>query len=368
MLNENILKNDEKAVFALRSLYKSYGYSPFKMSKFEEYDLYVRNKDFLVGDSVITFNDTNGKLLAMKPDVTLSIIKNTVDGVGIKRKVFYNENVYRVSPKTHQFKEIMQTGIECIGDIDITDVYEVVFLAAKSLAKISQDFVLDISHLGIHSAILDEITDNKVLKREITKLISEKNIHEAIELCEKNGISKEKQEHISALINTYGTPECVISSLDKLCGVKGSVALSELKTLCDLLSKTEFKDRIRIDFSVVNDMRYYDGIVFKGFLNGIAEDVLSGGEYAPLMRRMGRKSNAIGFAFYTDILEELNRQVKEYDVDVILIYETNTAAETVISYKEKIIGDGKSVLAAKVIPQGIRCREVIKLSEESAND
>ena len=358
----------EKVAVILRSIYKQYGYLPFKMSKFEEYDLYVRNKEFLISDNVITFTDTDGRLLAMKPDVTLSIIKNTVDGIGIKRKVFYNENVYRVSPKTHQFKEIMQTGIECIGDIDITDVYEVVLLAAKSLAEISADFVMDISHLGIHSAILDDITDNKVLKREITKLISEKNIHEAVELCDKNGIGKEKQELICALINTYGTPDSVISALEKLCGENACVALSELKTLCALLAKTEFKDRIRIDFSVVNDMRYYDGIVFKGFLNGIAEDVLSGGEYAPLMRRMGRKSNGIGFAFYTDVLEELNRKAKEYDVDVVLIYDTNTAAESIIACKEKLVNEGKSVLATKVIPEGIRCREMIKLSEELAND
>lgn len=368
MLNENILKNDEKAVFALRALYKSYGYSPFKMSKFEEYDLYVRNKDFLVGDSVITFNDTNGKLLAMKPDVTLSIIKNTVDGLGAKRKVFYNENVYRVSPKTHQFKEIMQTGIECIGDIDITDVYEVVLLAAKSLAEISPDFILDISHLGIHGSFLDEITDNKLLKREITKLISEKNFHEAVKLCESNGICSDNRELIAFLINTYGAPESVLQELEGLCGERAKSALAELKSLCNLLSKTEFKDRIRIDFSVVNDMRYYDGIVFKGFLNGIAEDVLSGGEYAPLMRRMGRKSNAIGFAFYTDILEELNRQSKEYDVDVILHYDINTEAETVVSCKEQLVAEGKTVLAVKVLPDGIRYREVIELTEDKAND
>ena len=368
MLNENILKNDEKAVFALRALYKSYGYSPYKMSKFEEYDLYVRNKDFLVGDRVITFNDTDGRLLAMKPDVTLSIIKNTVDGVGAKRKFFYNENVYRVSPKTHQFKEIMQTGIECIGDIDVTDIYEVVYLAAKSLAQISSDFVIDISHLGIHGAFLDEITDDELLKREITKLISEKNIHEAVELCNARGISPEKQKLITALINTYGSAECVLEELETMCSGKGSKALSELRSLCDLLSKTEFKDRIRIDFSVVNDMRYYDGIVFKGFLNGIAEDVLSGGEYAPLMRRMGRASNAIGFAFYTDILEELDKQTKEYDVDVILLYGTNTKAEDVISYKEKVVTAGASVLAVKVLPKGIRYREVIKLSEDNADD
>ena len=74
--DENILKFEEKAVFTLRNLYRNHGYRQFKMSKFEEYDLYSKNKDFLVSDGVITFNDTDGKLLALKPDVTLSIIKN----------------------------------------------------------------------------------------------------------------------------------------------------------------------------------------------------------------------------------------------------------------------------------------------------
>ena len=78
MIDEKLLKSEERAIFNLRSLYRKYGYAPFKMSKFEEYDLYVRNKDFLVSDRVITFNDTNGKLMALKPDVTLSIVKNAV--------------------------------------------------------------------------------------------------------------------------------------------------------------------------------------------------------------------------------------------------------------------------------------------------
>ena len=72
-MNTTYLKPEERAVFVLRSLYRGYGYLPFKMSKFEEYDLYVRNKDFLVSDRIITFTDVGGKLLALKPDVTLSI-------------------------------------------------------------------------------------------------------------------------------------------------------------------------------------------------------------------------------------------------------------------------------------------------------
>ena len=130
---ENILKNDEKAIFTLRSLFKKYGYTQYKMSKFEEYDFYVRNKDFLMSDNIITFTDTNGRLMALKPDVTLSIIKNSTPQKNCVQKVYYNENVYRVSKGTQSFKEIMQVGLECIGDIDSYNIYEVLMLAAQSL-------------------------------------------------------------------------------------------------------------------------------------------------------------------------------------------------------------------------------------------
>ncbi len=304
--DENILKNDEIAVFALRSLYKSYGYLPFKMSKFEEYDLYLRNKDFLVSDRVITFNDTDGRLLALKPDVTLSIIKNTTPEKGRKAKVCYNENVYRVSGATGQFKEIMQTGLECIGDIGISDIFEVVSLAAKSLATVSESFVLDISHMGLLSALLDEVCTDSLFKKEIGALIAEKNSHEARALCQRYGINGENTEKIIALTSMYGAPYAVLEKLSPLC--KSKEALSAYDELCRLMALAEElpeSDRIRIDFSVVNNMNYYNGIVFRGFLSGISEGVLAGGEYGRLLQNMGKDFGAIGFALYLDKLSEL---------------------------------------------------------------
>ena len=364
-MQDTILKNEEKAVFALRSLYKSYGYLPFKMNRFEEYELYVRNKDFLIGESVITFNDTNGKLLALKPDVTLSIIKNTVDEAGVKHKLFYNENVYRVSARTHQFKEIMQAGLECIGDIDITDVFEVVYLASKSLDAISGDFVIDISHMGLFSALLDEISMEKGFRREITKLVSEKNLHEALALCRSISHDERSEKIITALFGLYGNLDNVIVALREICITEDElVALNELSSLAMLLSKTEYYDRIRIDFSVVNDMRYYDGIVFKGFLNGIFEAVLSGGRYDPLMRRMKRTSSAIGFALYVDLLEDFYNEKNEYDVDVLLIYSDKTEAEKVVNKKRELIEQGFSVCAMKAETRKIRYRSLINLDME----
>jgi histidyl-tRNA synthetase len=117
----------------LEELSRKFGYAPYKMSRFEEYELYVRNKDFLQSDRVITFSGKDGRLLAMKPDVTLSIVKNAPQAPGQVRKVHYRENVYRMDRDTGNFREILQAGIECVGDVGFYEAAEVVFLAARSL-------------------------------------------------------------------------------------------------------------------------------------------------------------------------------------------------------------------------------------------
>ena len=174
MIDERILKNEELAVYKLRTLYSGYGYSQYKMSKFEEYDLYVRNKDFLLSDRVITFTDTNGKLLALKPDVTLAIINHLGNSSDVQ-KLYYNENVYRVSGESHRFKEIMQTGLECVGDIGIYEVCEVTSLAIKSLEMINENYKLDISHAGLVSALIKEYGFDSEIVDEVREYISLKN-------------------------------------------------------------------------------------------------------------------------------------------------------------------------------------------------
>lgn len=348
----------------MRSLYKQYGYLPFKMSKFEEYDLYVRNKDFLVSDNVITFNDTDGRLLALKPDVTLSIIKNSTYEPGCKQKVYYNENVYRVSHKVHRFKEIMQAGLECIGDTDILDTYEVIDLAARSLALISESFVIDISHLGILSRVLEGACEKRGFIKEATRLIAEKNKHEIFALCKEYSVSAEYAELISGFVDMYGGMDDVLARLSVICEAAGADdAYGELRELCSLLSKSEYKDNLRLDFSVVNDMSYYNGVVFKGFLKGIPEGVLSGGEYGTLMSRMGKASGAIGFAIYLDMLEELPQPSREYDVDVLVVYGEKFDTVRLIEIKNKLIAEGKSVSVQKAVPEKLRYKEIIKLDK-----
>ena len=366
-LNELSLSFNEKVIFALRSIYRERGYSQYKMSKFEEYDLYARNKDFLISDSVITFTDTNGKLMALKPDVTLSIIKNLKDLPGCVQKVFYNENVYRISRGSHAFKEIMQAGLECFGDIDNYNICEVVSLAAKSLRTISESSVLDISHLKLVGDIIESFGVDEYGRKEIIKCISEKNIHELRRVCTRLGVSEDGADIIKLLITTSGRPEEVLPRLEE--ALSGKADISPIKQLREIISGVDedIKDMLRIDFSVVDDMKYYNGIVFKGYIEGIPTSVVSGGQYDRLMKRMKRKSGAIGFAVYLDAIERLGTSVKEYDVDTLLIYGENDSPSAVSATLKALSVNGSSVLACKKIPEDIKYRAAVRLSNCEVN-
>lgn len=365
MFDESILKTGERAVFALRSLYRNYGYQPYKMSKFEEYDLYARNKDFLVSDSVITFTDTNGKLMALKPDVTLSIIKNYKDEPGVMQRVYYNENVYRVSDSTHVYKEILQTGLECMGELSAYDRMEVLRLAVESLRTISGDYVLDISHMGILSGLIAEAEAGQEFTERITTLIADKNAHEIPSLCEACGVSADLAEKLTKFVGIYGQRDKVLSELEDICaGDEMAEALQELRDISAELDRWDGSDRIRFDFSLVNDMRYYDGIVFQGYVEGIPDVILTGGQYDRLMKRMGRKSGAIGFALYLDLLESFLTEPERFDVDVILLCDEDADREALKDMVETYRKQGMSVSVQREVPKKLSCRQLVKFNNK----
>ena len=360
---DRIIKSDERAIFELRALYKSFGYSQYKMSRFEEYDLYVRNKDFLLSDEVITFTDRNGRLLALKPDVTLSIIKNSSDEKGLVEKLYYNENVYRVAPGTHNFKEIMQAGLECIGDLSFYDISEVVLLAAKSLSLISESYVLDISHMGLIAAVLEDAGLSPQGKKQALTFLNQKNPHELLSLCEAEGIDKEKSEKIAALAEISGTTEEILSKLGDILTSEGEKkALAEFRTLFEIINEAGFGDNVRIDFSVGNNMKYYSGVVFNGYVEGIPTSVLSGGQYDKLLAKMKKGSSAIGFAIYLDLLERFEDECLGYDIYTVLLNDGSTDPIILSEIANKLHSEG-GVLVTSAIPKNIKYRRLMEIKE-----
>ena len=302
----NVLDQTEKIIYALRTLYKSSGYTRYKMSKFEEYDLYSRNKSFLVSDEVITFTDADGRLMALKPDVTLSIIKNTRDDDGLQ-KLCYNENVYRAAGGVRAFREIMQTGVECIGSVGPEEIAEVLVLAAQSLELLSSEYILEVSDLGLLAHFIDALGLDSEETDGLLGLVHSKNVHELMELCARHGLEGQACKTLLSLLKISSEPALALKTLGDICTEKETQQrLDTLRGILRRLAEKNLDKHIRIDFSLSGNMNYYNGLIFKGYVSGVAESVLSGGQYDRLMKRLGRSAKAVGFAVYLDRLERLS--------------------------------------------------------------
>ncbi len=116
-----------------------------------------------------------------------------------------------------------------------------------------------------------------------------------------------------------------------------------------------------MDFSIVSDTNYYNGIVFRGFIDGVPASVLSGGQYDKLMQRMGRKSRAIGFAVYMDQLERIGDAGRKFDVDLVLLYDDDADPDMLQRAVKALIENGYGVLAVRKIPEKLRYMQAAKL-------
>lgn len=353
------LKLEERAVLELRRLYRAYGYGPFKMSKFEPFALYLNHKEFLVSEGAITFTDTDGTLMALKPDVTLSIVKNHRPEQTPLQKVYYNENVYRMAGAGRSYREIMQTGVECLGKVDFTQLAEVILLAAKSLQTISPAFVLDLSHLGIIAEILAPLGLSEEERAAALTCLRQKNRDAMAQLLAAYPASQSKP--LLTLTTLSGPIPAVLPQLTPILSSEaGKAACGELQALAKLLEKAGLHEQVRLDFSVVNDMNYYNGIVFRGYVEGIPTGVLSGGQYDQLMTRMGKDARGVGFAVYLDQLERLDQTPADLDADTVLLYEPGQDLAELFVAAQSLRDQGERVLL-QTTPERVSCRRVVRL-------
>ena len=358
-----IWRADEWGGLRLRELYHSRGYLPYRMSKFEPYDLYLRNKSFLVSENILTFTDTDGRLMALKPDVTLSIVKNAQPPSSGLEKVYYHENVYRTTSAGLGFREIMQTGLECIGDLDLAAMGEVLSLAAESLGLLGGGaYLLDLGHMGLVSGLLEQVREENVRERLLAEL-GRKNTAALSQLCAQAGVERDLADRLCRLARLYGPPDRILPQLTELAaGSQTKESLEELESLCRIMTHLHLADNLRLDFSIVNDMRYYNGIIFRGYLPELASGVLAGGRYDNLLRRMGKTGQAIGFAVYLDQLERLDSD-SEYDVDTLLLYGPETDPAAAAARAAYLAAEGKTVRMERTIPRELRWRELVRFEE-----
>ena len=302
-LDLNVLKPQERFSLQLRMIYEKAGFRQYHMGRFEEYGLYQENRRFLSSEQVITFTDLDGRLLALKPDVTLSIAKNAQVEQGGCGRFYYSENVYRPSQESHTFREISQMGLECIGAVDDEVTAQTVALALQSLAVTERDYVLELSHMGFVTGLLDAVGAPESIRPRLLNCIRDRNAHELQKCAAEAGLSRQGTDALRKLNALSGDWEAVLGEAEPLAlNAPMGAALEELRGLCSRLTEQGGTAKLRLDLSLVGNMEYYNGLVMQGYLDGLPRAVLKGGRYDPLAEQFRKGARAIGFALYLDEL------------------------------------------------------------------
>lgn len=317
-MNANLI-NENSIVSNLINIYERFGFKKIRLSKFEDYNLYNNNKDFLQTEHILTFMNLNGNLKSLRPDVTLSIVKKVLkDNEKETQKIYYIEDIYKIV--SNEYEEIPQVGVEIIGKLNNYSNLEIISMAIESLKSINKNYILEISNIDFISAIFDEINLEENLKIEILNNIYLKNKHDLEKLLNKNVDCKYKK-YILSFIELSGNYKDILKKLKSLIiNKKMQKSYEELKSLSFVFELYNNFDKILLDFSIESQLGYYNGIIFKGYIKESNDIILSGGRYDKLLNKFNSNKNAIGFAIYMDKLYEKNK-TSDF-IDILILYKS----------------------------------------------
>ena len=324
---KNYIKNMSKkdlVLLNIRKMYDSYGYKKISLPSFEEYDLYNENKDF-IDRNVLTVMSPNGKLLALRPDITLSVAKKVSKDQSLKySKIYYQENTYNLT-KYVGYEEDEQLGIELIGKESMFLDFEIINLAVKSLDIINKKSMIVLSHAGFISSVFENFDLEYEIKEQILDCINRKNSHDIQKILKRNEhISENVKKLIYKIPELSGNLENIEKELLKYeINDNTKKILSELKQLNSLLMKFYNKSKIVFDFSVVKNLNYYNGIILQGYIEGFPNVILTGGRYDKLFEKFGVDTGAVGFAILTDGLKGYYKDTDKKDFEVLIAYDNS---------------------------------------------
>ncbi|ASJ20937.1 ATP phosphoribosyltransferase regulatory subunit [Brachyspira hampsonii] len=343
--------NENNIASKLTKIYEQYGYKKIKLSKFEDYNLYNNYKDFLQTEHILTFMNLNGNLQSLRPDVTLSIVKKVLkDNNKYTNKIYYIEDIYKIDSVSNEYEEIQQLGVEIIGTLSTYSNLEIISMAIDSLKSINDEYILEISSIDFMFALIDELNLDEDKKLEILNFIYSKNKHDLEKTLTCNNINDKHKNYIISLIDLCGSYKEILKKIESIIiNDKMQKAYNELKILSAVFENYDNFDKILLDFSIESKLGYYNGIIFKGYIKGSNDAVLSGGRYDKLLAKFNahtqndkNKKNAIGFAVYMDKLYTSDIDKNEYDFDILILYKSGDE-KILLSKVQSLINESKKV-------------------------
>ena len=303
----------ERISDVVRGCFSAHGYLPVETPLLEDRSALERGGR--IKDSAFQLFDTDQTLLMLRPDLTLPVarlVAGRVSAGSLPARLRYTAPVVREEPSLRgQPRQFTQLGVELVAEKDDASEAEVVRLLAETLSTLGVPAwrIVFGSPVPV-TALLDACSPSPEFSELVRSLIHDSDLVSLDEaIAAEKGLAPAAARALSQVCRMSGGTE-VIARLDGLLAEAGvpeaDRGTSELSALSEELADLFEAGRLSFDFSIINSFDYYTGIIFKGYAEGIAASLASGGRYDAVLANLGRPGLlACGFALSLERLQEV---------------------------------------------------------------
>ncbi len=319
----------------LSELYERYGYCQVEPPTFENYDFYYDRQD-VDRNELFKLISSTGKVLALKPDATLPVARMAAINHHDPQEIIkfsYQTNIYKDFSSPSAKKETTQAGIEYFGGAGPACEAEIIALAMMSLLLFGiKDFKIDLGHVGFITSLLDKLYLDGEEQAEILGYIENKNLGDLENFIAAKKIPQPYADIIMELPRLYGSPKKVLERMRSISvSPRMEAVVGRLENIYDYLKDLGLEEYLSFDIGFTNRMNYYTGTIFKGYITGLGEPVISGGRYDGLSATFGIDRPACGFSMdLIGLLDYLNQNALLPESEVpkfILLYDEKNRKE-----------------------------------------
>lgn len=330
--------------------FSAHGFRKIESPSFEYYDNFSAGTGAVKPSQLCKFTDTDGNLLALRPDMTLPISRIVATKTDTKNqsKFSYLANSFSMHESINKDREFTQAGVEMVGGAqDYRTDAMLIALAIEALnASGLDDFLVDIGHVGFAGGIIQSLNLEDGLERELLALVDKKNVLGIELFARQNNISMSDEIRVLLKLPSLYGDAAVLADAEKFLkqlkkGLRGSrfveseKAIAELTATYELLKGYGLEKYISFDLALVNGAGYYTGCVFSGMTRYFGAPIVGGGRYDTLTKTSEGALKGAGFAIGIKRLREALKKSKSLPgmpaVDIVI---GAAAGEEIKAYEE----------------------------------
>ncbi|ACL11537.1 histidyl-tRNA synthetase [Desulfurococcus amylolyticus 1221n] len=269
------------------------GFKPIITPTVEYFRLFEKKSGEEIKRSMYVFQDKAGRTLALRPEVTASVVRAYLKEMRSQPKpirLYYVAQCFRYEePQKARYREFWQGGLEIIGDPDINADVSAAFTASNFLEELGVKHYYVVGNVATYRVIMDRIGIPEETQDLVLHLIDKDRVGEALQVLRDKTSREDIVELFGRLLNS-GIDEALSVIMDfKGLGEGYSIIESELaktREFIELLNQVGFN--AAYEPKLVRGLAYYTGLIFEYKTSGgLSVSIGGGGRYDGLTRVYG---------------------------------------------------------------------------------